>query len=245
MTNFELPNRRRIYLMRHGEAAYVADDGTVTNDPVNVPLTSRGREQAATQGQTLANIEFDRAICSGLPRTVETAELVLRQNNQAADLPLTTKPEMQEIHPRPGGFRELPSDDAAAAKLLEEVANPWAIGAQPGARFLGGERFDEFGQRVLRGWQQIVSDPSWDTLLLVLHGAVNRCLLNHIAGLDWQAAFCIEQDNCCINVIDVDGVPPSRYLLRGVNITAYNLAKDGIVLTNMEDSAARLAASID
>ena len=57
--------------MRHGEAAYVADDGTVTNDPVNVPLTSRGREQAATQGQTLANIEFDGARQTGANGTVE------------------------------------------------------------------------------------------------------------------------------------------------------------------------------
>ena len=53
---FEMPNRRRIYLMRHGEAAYVAADGTVTNDPRNVPLTPTGQIQARKQAAVLVLI---------------------------------------------------------------------------------------------------------------------------------------------------------------------------------------------
>ena len=49
---FETPNRRRIFLLRHGEAAYVAEDGTVTDDPRNVPLTANGRIQARKQAWT-------------------------------------------------------------------------------------------------------------------------------------------------------------------------------------------------
>ena len=41
---FETPQRRRIYLMRHGEAAYVSPQGQVTDDPRNVPLTASGAD---------------------------------------------------------------------------------------------------------------------------------------------------------------------------------------------------------
>ena len=63
-------------------------------------------------------------------------------------------------------------------------------------------------------------------------------------GLDWRGDLCIEQDNCCINIVDVDDTDPRRYLIRGVNITAYNLSKDGIVLTNMEATAKRVADTL-
>jgi hypothetical protein len=44
----------------------------------------------------------------------------------------------------------------------------------------------------------------WRNLLLVLHGAVNRMIFNYVMNLSWQARMSIEQDNCCINIIDVD-----------------------------------------
>ena len=45
----------------------------------HVPLTPRGRMEAQAAGRAFSNVALDRAICSGLPRTRETAELVLAQ----------------------------------------------------------------------------------------------------------------------------------------------------------------------
>ena len=224
--------------MRHGEAAYVAEDGTVTNDPRNVPLTATGREQASIQGQLLADIAFDKALCSGLPRTVETATRVLAESKHPTPT-LNINPALEEIHGL-GKARKPPATKAEALALLEQIANPWADGAEPDATFLGGDRFDEFGERVTQAWQDIIQDPSWSTLLLVLHGAVNRMIYNHIQQMPWSATVCIEQDNCCINIIDVDSEQPPRYLIRTTNLTAYNLNKQGIVRTNMEDTAERM-----
>ena len=235
----QFPKRRRIYLMRHAEAAYVSPDGVVTDDPENVPLTATGREQAAVQGDILANIAFDRAICSGLPRTVETAGLVLGKSNHGAP-ELERKPGMKEIRGL-GGDRVWPSDPTAVKAILTDMANPWASGSEPGALFLGGEAFDAFGTRISSGWQEIISDPEWDTLLLVLHGAVNRMIFNLVHGVGWSGQVCVEQDNACINIIDIDDVEPPRYLVRGVNITGYNLNKYGIDRTNMESTALRVA----
>ncbi len=240
MSLYTLPDRRRIYLLRHGEAAYIEPDGSVTNDERAVQLTGNGRIQARKQAAVLASVNFDRAICSGLPRTVETAQHILA----ARELPrLEIMEQLEEI--RIGG-----PDHASGerGKWLAHVANPWAGAGAPDARFLGGEKFSDFAERVTPAFDAIVADASWRTLLLVLHGAVNRMIFNHILGMQWQANVSIEQDNCCINIIDVDtrtAQTPYRYLIRAVNLTGYDLNKSGVHLTNMEQTAARIAAEFE
>lgn len=236
---FEHPNRRRIYLLRHAEAAYIREDGTVTDDPRTVPLTELGKQQARKQAAVLASVAFDRAVCSGLPRTVETATLLLagRQSPQ-----LETAPALEEIK---GAGRAYGRDNAKA--WIEEVANPWANAEEPGARFLGGEKFSDFATRIRPAFDRIVAAGDWTHLLLVLHGAVNRMILNHVLNLPWQKRVTIEQDNCCINIIDVDSNEsgePTRYLVRALNLTGYNLNKSDITLTTMEQAALRVSETI-
>ena len=238
---FEHPQRRRIVLMRHAEAEYVRPDGTVAPDTRLVPLTENGRDQAARQASALENVSFDRAICSGLPRTVETAEIVLGDRQ---GLTLNVMPELEEIHPG-DGFRLDDRPPADQAEWIRRISNPWAEARQPTASFLGGETFGAFAERVVPAWESIIADRTWDCLLLVLHGAVNRLIFNHVLEILWQADACIEQDNGCINIIDVDHAPIRRALIRLVNHTHYNPSKDGISLTNMEQTAQRMAADIE
>ena len=155
---FERPDRRRIYLLRHAEAAYVADDGTVTDDPTQVGLTAAGRIQARKQAAVLASIPFDRAVCSGLPRTRETARIVLADRTQPV---LEIEPALEEIR---GGSREQPVADVG--EWLAHVANPWAAAEHPEATFLGGERFVDFAARVTPAFDALVADSSWRCLLL-------------------------------------------------------------------------------
>lgn len=234
---FQPPDRRRIYLMRHAEAAYVQQDGTLTLDSRQVGLTALGREQARKQAAVLASIPFDRAICSGLRRTRETAALILAGREAP---PLEIEPALEEIRP---GNREAPQTDIDA--WLRHVANPWATAAEdPDARFIGGERFADFDARVRPAFERIASADGWRHLLLVLHGAVNRTILNAVLNLPWQGRTSIEQDNCCINIIDLDRDKDgaiNRYLLRTLNLTGYNLNKSGITLTTMEQGAKRLS----
>jgi broad specificity phosphatase PhoE len=70
--------RRRIFLMRHGSVDYFDGAGNPVR-PDTVPLSPKGREQALAAGDEFAQLgmRFDRVIVSGLPRTVETASLVL------------------------------------------------------------------------------------------------------------------------------------------------------------------------
>ncbi len=72
-------------------------------------------------------------------------------------------------------------------------------------------------------------------------------IFNHVLGLPWQARASVEQDNCCINIIDVDSNETgkaTRYLVRAVNLTAWDLNKSTVHLTNMEQIAQNLAAEM-
>ena len=233
---FQAPDRRRIYLLRHAEAAYLSEEGTVTDDPRNVPLTATGRIQARKQSAILASVEFDRAICSVLPRTIETARTVLSSRTTPT---LETLPALEEIQ---GGGRDQPVADRR--QWLAHVANPWAGADQPEARFMGGEKFTDFADRIIPAFESILEDLNWRCLLLVLHGAVNRTLLAHMLGLSWHGNASIEQDNCCINVVDVDTATvshPRRFLIRTLNLTGYDLNKSNMHLTTMEQTASRIA----
>ena len=237
---YEPPDRRRIFLLRHAEAAYLNEQGEFTDDPRMVPLTPAGRIQARKQAAVLASVEFDRAVCSGLPRTEETARHIL----SSRPLPeLEVEPRLEEI--QGGGGIDSARDPAS---WLAHVANPWAGADEPEARFLGGEKFADFAARIIPAFEEILADARWRTLLLVLHGAVNRMLINHVLGLGWQGNASIEQDNCCINVIDVDapsGHHPRRFLIRSLNLTGYDLNKSSFNLTTMEQTAMRMAAEFD
>ena len=77
------PVRRRLYLMRHGSVDYFTADGTPV-PPHTVPLNDAGRAQADAAGALFAaaGVRFDRVLASGLARTVETAQRVLRSEER-------------------------------------------------------------------------------------------------------------------------------------------------------------------
>ncbi len=215
-----LPARRRVYLMRHGEVSYFDPHGSPL-DPRAVPLTENGRSQAQAAGQCLAEVRFDRAICSGMPRTRETAAWVLAGRG----LEIEERHAFREI--RGGRLREI-----APAALFQTLARGFDRAAEPGARFIGGEGFAEFAERVLQAWRQLLADPDWNCLLLVTHDAVNRAILGEISGAGLAGWSCFEQDLACINLLEcAEGEAP---ILRLCNFTPYAAAKHGLPFTSME-----------
>lgn len=229
-------NRRRIYLLRHAEAAYIDDAGRRTTDSRMVPLTTRGRGEASAMGDALAGIAFDRAVVSGLPRTRETAEIVLSGRVAPA---VEVMPAFEELHP--GRFLEMDP-----ATLYEDFTQGLARAAtDPSARFLGGERFDEFAARVVPAFEALAVSPGWKTLLLVAHGGTNLAILGWIANMGLQSFAAFEQDSGCMNIIDLDVVEGriTRKMARVVNHTPVSPVKHDLLLTTMESMLKAFAAA--
>ena len=227
--------RRRIYLMRHGYVDYTSAAVRAARDPKVATLTPRGEEEARAAGIALSEVHFDLAICSGLARTRQTAEIVLAAHPKAPVL------EMDE------GFVELRSgsyiDFRSAEHLAAVMTFTFEQAGEPEAEFLpGGERFADAMIRVRSALHSLLARPDWATALLVAHEVVNRMVLADVIGAPLGASAGFEQDTGCINILDFDLVPAEsgtgttieRGVIKAVNLTPANYLKNGMNLRSLE-----------
>ncbi len=235
-TAFDGSRRRRIYVFRHGDVSYVDDQGNRVADSTIVPLTAWGREQATRTGKALANIPFDRAVVSSFPRSVETASLIL----QGRDIAIEQDP----------AFVEFQGDNAARGAItdLNDLAYAFRHAAVPGARYVGGDSFEDVNERVVSALERVMAEPEWETLALVAHGGINRLVLGWAFGTGLATFSSIDQHTCCFNIIDVDVHPETnevvRKTVRAMNVTTYDVAKEGNHLLSLEQIAARLRKKV-
>jgi probable phosphoglycerate mutase len=232
--------RRRIYLMRHGHVDYFAPEVVKSRNTRDVILTPKGRMEADAAGRALAPVPFDRAICSGLRRTCETAEIVLSLLPNPPKLEL--EPDLAEIY---GGRARVTS----RAELVAMMTSHFAKAAEKGATMLeGGESFILAQARAIAVIERILTQPDWKQILIVAHEGINRLLLSWIASSGLLATHAFEQDTGCINVVDFDMTPGKdgkpgheieRALIKAVNLTPYNYLKHGMNLTSLEAIFAR------
>ena len=212
--------RRRLYLMRHGAVSYFAPDGRpVVEDEVN--LNDTGRAQAEAARDLLTGVSFDHVLTSGLPRTLETARIV------APEAEIEVWPDLREL--RGARLSEIPID-----RLEEEFVHAFRGIVPLDKRFLGGEAIGELFDRVLPALERLLADKSWDSVLAVLHGGVNRAILSY--ALTGERLFLghFEQAPGCVNVLDIGDEWPSDAIVRAVNIAPYDLLHTSSRLTTME-----------
>jgi probable phosphoglycerate mutase len=208
--------RRRLYLMRHGAVAYFDADGRPTQ-PDDVGLTDEGLAQAEAASALLETVAFDRVLVSGLPRTVETARIVV------PGAELEEWPDLRELR----GDR---LSGIAPDELEAEFVHAFRGVVRNDKRFLGGETIGELFDRVLPALERLLADESWDTVLAVLHGGVNRAILSY--ALTGERIFLghFEQAPGCVNVLDIG----DEWIVRAVNVAPLDLIHASTRMTTME-----------
>jgi broad specificity phosphatase PhoE len=220
-----MPGRRRVYLMRHGSVTYFTPDGKPV-PPETVPLNELGIEQARAAGNLFAehDVTFDRVITSGLARTEQTAQHVLAAIGHHG--PVEQRPRLQEI--RGGRLASITERDLLQCftALTDGVVDE-------DVKFLGGESVGEMLDRVLPEIDALRADTNWDSLLLVLHGAVNRAILSYLVTGQRQLLGAFEQSPACINVLDI-GTARVDVVLRMVNLSPLDWLQPGNRQTTME-----------
>lgn len=215
-------NRRRIYLMRHAEVSYVTDTGPLSDASAAI-LTPRGRDQASTAGRALRDVAIDRVVTSGTPRTTATAALVLAEQHGTPPA-IEEWPNLNEAHAgTPAGI---------PPELVDSMLATFSGPVGPDAVQLGGETVGSLTDRVNPAVDQLVADESWDTALIVLHGAVNRVILSRALVGDGVFLGHLEQTAACVNVLDLG--PGAHWYLRAVNITPYDVVPTGSRQTSVE-----------
>ncbi|MEM6414873.1 MAG: histidine phosphatase family protein [Pseudomonadota bacterium] len=252
-TTIKIAGRRRVYLMRHGHVDYF--DPKMT-DPRMVSLTEEGQAQAQAAASALAPVTFDIAMHSTLPRTAQTAEIVLANKDKSRLVggAVVGEPLFEELK---SGWIKADTREELAARL----AFCFDDAAEPGARFLpDGETFAGAQERIIKGIQRLITEFAWKTALLVAHEGVNRILLGWASGGGLRSISSFEQDLGCINVIDFDIAPAAslsqertnnkennhllgapggdyqieRAIIKALNITPYDYVKHGLSRTSLE-----------
>ena len=153
-------------------------------DPI--PLTPRGREQAAALGELFAGREVD-VWSSPMLRTAETARLLAGGGREV------------RFHPR---LREVEIGDLDGAHCRDIFAAGPGWLEDPDVGLPGGESLRDVVNRVRPALEQVLRDSASRDVVVVGHGAVNRSLIASLMELPLEWAHRIRQDWACVNVLD-------------------------------------------
>ena len=154
------------YFVRHGESE--GNAARVFTGQTDSPLTERGRQQAASVADELANVKFDRIVSSDLSRTRDTAEVIATRHG----IPVEVMPELREIDV---GER--------TGKAFDETTALPGWNEDGFVAWPGGETLEEVLARTLGAIDRLTRENPGKTILVVGHGGVNRILLSHFLGI--------------------------------------------------------------
>ncbi len=217
----------RVILVRHGQSDYNAQRRIQGRLDHSV-LTEKGCEDAETVGKTLSGVSFDQVYCSPLQRARKTAELIRSQLDGSP--PLQPTQQLLEIDlPLWAGMER-----QAVIDQFPEEYRCWQ--ERPEAFFM--RISDENGDRqhfpvlalfeqAQQFWREILARHQDQTLLIVAHNGINRCLIATALGIEPQYYQSIQQSNCGITVLNFTGVTPGELpkpasvQLESMNVTSH------------------------
>ena len=180
---------KRLYLVRHGETEWNADNRV--QGSMDISLSDKGRGQADLVADFLKNLPRpQRILSSNLSRARETAEIIA----DALNIPgISVNPLLREIN---CGQWEGMSVDELLADHPRDYAM-WRL--NPSYKCPQGESVEDVKERILKFFLESKDDLS-ETVLIVAHGLFNRAALSFIMDLPLQQCRYFEQDNGAVNI---------------------------------------------
>jgi 2,3-bisphosphoglycerate-dependent phosphoglycerate mutase len=167
----------RLILLRHGESQWNLENRFT--GWVDVPLSSRGVQEAKNAGEKLRGFTFDRAFTSVLVRANETLRLALEAIGQSS-IPIEKDKALNE---RMYGELQGLNKAETAKKYGEEQVKIWRRSFD--VRPPGGESLKDTADRVLPYWEQKIKPYLFkgETILVAAHGNSLRALVMELEQL--------------------------------------------------------------
>lgn len=185
----------KIYLVRHGETEWNKEYRL--QGQADTRLNDYGRELAQITAEALKEIPFDIIYHSPLNRAEETA--VILRGDRKIDIIADER------------IKEMSFGIAEGCHILSIKNNP----EDPMYNFLkhpgrytppkDGEYFEEVAARSAAFMKETILplEEKCRNVLIVAHGAVNRTILNAIAGIPVSDFWNIRLKNCAVSIIDL------------------------------------------
>jgi len=186
----------RLFLIRHGET--LANVEMVYQGQGDSPLSSLGLAEAKELAVALKPENFAGIYCSTLLRSRETARLIAEPH----ELPIDPLPELIERYY--GVFEGLKFSEIRDG--YPEIYDAW-LHHPDRAVIPKAETLEELQARGVAAIEKILSEHKGKTVCVVGHGGLNRTILFHYMNLGLDNFWRIRQDNCCVNIIELDHHP--------------------------------------
>lgn len=185
-----------IYLMRHGETEWNRE-GRLQGQS-DVPLNALGLDLARKTAAGLRDVPFDAAFSSPLQRALVTAQIVVGDRK----LPVLTDDRLKEIHFGAGeGAHFAAAKEDAGHPLHDFFCRPDRYCPAEGAETIG--QAEARAESFLRD-RLLPLEERCENVLVVAHGALNRCILNVIAGIPEKDFWRISLPNCAVSLLELD-----------------------------------------
>ena len=184
-----------IYLMRHGETDW--NKKTCFQGQTDVPLNDYGRELARITSEALKDVDFQAVFCSPLSRAAETARIMLRDRQ----IPVFTDDRLKEIS---FGVKE----GSDIERMRNDPAEPFYYLLNEPGNYVppeGAESLPElYGRSAAFMRERILPlEKRYETILIVAHGAMNRSIVNPIAGIPMSDFWNIKMPNCTVSILSL------------------------------------------
>lgn len=211
----------RVIIVRHGQSNYNAQKLIQGRNDESV-LTEKGRLDAKIAGDSLSLLPIDAIYCSPLQRAKATAEIIhscfasppnlsATEKLMEIHLPLWEKRHKQEVaetfHTDYRCWKERPHEFKMVLSTSEGQSEHFPVLA--------------LYQQAQEFWQKILPQHQGQTILIVAHNGINRCLIMSAIGISPNRYHSIQQSNCCINVLNFTGNWGEPVQLESLNQTSH------------------------
>ena len=169
----------KLYIVRHGETEWNVIKRF--QGQLNTPLTEKGMEKLGETGKKLKNILFDQVYTSELERTVNSAEIILNENNGYKNnkLELQKLAELNEVY---FGVWQGLTYEEVFLKYPEEGNNYFYNVKNYKAENVEAEKLEDALERFLKGINKILDSHESGNILVVTHGTVFEMFMNYVAN---------------------------------------------------------------
>ncbi len=192
--------KMKIYLFRHGETDWNKERRLQGQS--DIPLNDYGRALAEETAAALSGISFDKAFCSPLRRAAETAEIIAGKSSHSL-FPIADE-RLMEIHF--GQYEGHTFDDMKQKDPSHPLHNFFC---RPDCYIppAGAESIQETCSRAQSFLRERILplEGLCDNVLLVAHGAFNRCMLSVVGNIPLERFWQISLPNCAASILSLEG----------------------------------------
>ena len=181
-----------VYLLRHGQTAWNADNNRYCGR-TDIPLTSKGIEQANAVRAQLEGIHLDGVFSSPLQRARVTAEI-------ASAKPVITDERLIEVDF--GQWEKKTREEFVAENA--PAWDAWANDPSTVPAGVTGETGDTIVKRVDDFFCELVAKYSTGTFLVTAHNGVNRLYMAYKLGMPLKNYRQLVQENSSITQFTLD-----------------------------------------